>query len=547
MPSLNTGNAILSNPIKVDSSYNVGIGGAASGSFKLQVTGTGNFTGALSGTSAAFSGNLTIGNPSSALAQFHIYNSSAAASMLVQTNSAADYSEIAARNFNQTSTCYYRQYSSSASGTDFGASRANLAALFSNYASNFAIGTQNGGDLILGTANTERMRITASTGAATFSSSVTAGGGNSPTLGFQLTTTTGSSTPRITSDSVNATVIRTGASGSPVVINNFANSAELVRFTDGGNVGIGTSDPQSVLNGFSSSARGLVIENGYPILAFSDTGSSSYKFYVGTDSSEAYIWNAASGPIRFGTNNTDAMRITSGGIAVVGYTAGVGTIFSPPIQVKGGAGAGNGFGIISANNEMTGGIQLASSGSNSINIIADPDNLRGSSEIGFFIDGNQRMVIRSDGNVGIGIVGAGDVRLFIKSAGSGAGSYNIYSRDVNNVDLFVIRDDGYGYLKAAAWAYGSDRRIKENINYIESGLDKVLSLKPATFDYIDGVKNNIGWIAQDVQEVIPQAVNVISEDNDQLTLKSDFIVPYLVKAIQEQQIQIEELKALINK
>jgi hypothetical protein len=40
MPSLNTGNAILSNPIKVDSSYNVGIGGAASGSYKLEVTGT---------------------------------------------------------------------------------------------------------------------------------------------------------------------------------------------------------------------------------------------------------------------------------------------------------------------------------------------------------------------------------------------------------------------------------------------------------------------------------------------------------------------------
>jgi hypothetical protein len=41
MPSLNTGNAILSNALKVDSSYNVGIGGAASGSFKLQVTGNG--------------------------------------------------------------------------------------------------------------------------------------------------------------------------------------------------------------------------------------------------------------------------------------------------------------------------------------------------------------------------------------------------------------------------------------------------------------------------------------------------------------------------
>ena len=59
MPSLNTGNAILSNPIKVDSSYNVGIGGAASGSYKLQVTGASNFTDNLTMTIA--SGTKSIG------------------------------------------------------------------------------------------------------------------------------------------------------------------------------------------------------------------------------------------------------------------------------------------------------------------------------------------------------------------------------------------------------------------------------------------------------------------------------------------------------
>jgi hypothetical protein len=74
MPSLNTGNAILSNALKVDSSYNVGIGGAASGSFKLQVTGTTNLTGALTGTSATFSGIGTFG--SSAGAGLRVYGSS---------------------------------------------------------------------------------------------------------------------------------------------------------------------------------------------------------------------------------------------------------------------------------------------------------------------------------------------------------------------------------------------------------------------------------------------------------------------------------------
>lgn len=100
----------------------------------------------------------------SPLEQFHIYNASAAASFLLQTNSSTAYSEISVRNASSVSTSYFRQYSSSASGTDFGASRANLATFFSNYASNFAIGTLNGGDLILGTANTERLRVLSSNG-----------------------------------------------------------------------------------------------------------------------------------------------------------------------------------------------------------------------------------------------------------------------------------------------------------------------------------------------------------------------------------------------
>ena len=51
-------------------------------------------------------------------------------------------------------------------------------------------------------------------------------------------------------------------------------------------LGIGTDSPQTILNGFSSSARGIAIENGYPIIAFSDTADASYKADIGTDSSE---------------------------------------------------------------------------------------------------------------------------------------------------------------------------------------------------------------------------------------------------------------------
>jgi hypothetical protein len=60
-----TGN--LTNALAQDSSNNIGIGGSANASFKLQVTGATNLTGALSGTSATFSGLLSGGNSSPSL------------------------------------------------------------------------------------------------------------------------------------------------------------------------------------------------------------------------------------------------------------------------------------------------------------------------------------------------------------------------------------------------------------------------------------------------------------------------------------------------
>ena len=109
-----------------------------------------------------------------------------------------------------------------------------------------------------------------------------------------------------------------------------------------------------------------------------------------------------------------------------------------------------------------------------------------------------------------------------------------------------VRNDGAGYLKASAWSYGSDLRIKENISNVENGVEMVLKMKPKHFDYIDGQKNNLGFIAQDVQEIIPQAVSISDEKTGILALKTDFLVPYLVKAIQELKAENDTLKSRID-
>jgi len=109
--------------------------------------------------------------------------------------------------------------------------------------------------------------------------------------------------------------------------------------------------------------------------------------------------------------------------------------------------------------------------------------------------------------------------------------------------------------KAGTWtvaadvvAYGSpsDKRLKENIKPIQSALDKVSKLQGVTFDWIQkedqilDIKEDIGFIAQDVQKVIPELVR--ENDNGMLSMRHQGIAPILLEAIKELKAEIEELK-----
>jgi hypothetical protein len=178
----------------------------------------------------------------------------------------------------------------------------------------------------------------------------------------------------------------------------------------------------------------------------------------------------------------------------------------------------------------------------------------------------QELSIDAGGNVGIGTTTIGS-RLVIKGSTTDNTASGLNVTDSNDVSKLYVRNDGNvgigtadpgiyklningtGYLGAAAWVYSSDQRLKENISYLEnnsgiSSLDKILQLKPARFDYIVGEKNQLGFIAQDVQQVIPEAVVVTNPTTGMLGLKTDFMIPYLVGAIQEQQTQIENISGL---
>jgi hypothetical protein len=96
----------------------------------------------------------------------------------------------------------------------------------------------------------------------------------------------------------------------------------------------------------------------------------------------------------------------------------------------------------------------------------------------------------------------------------------------------------------------SDRRFKQNIKEIEYGLDFIKKLKPVSYNMkSQDDRLNWGFIAQDVEELVGtnNAVLTVGEDSLRtLSLRyTDFIAP-MVKAIQEQQLEIEQLKAKLK-
>jgi hypothetical protein len=90
----------------------------------------------------------------------------------------------------------------------------------------------------------------------------------------------------------------------------------------------------------------------------------------------------------------------------------------------------------------------------------------------------------------------------------------------------------------------SDRRLKENIELITDGKEKLLAMKPSTFNFIAD-ENKIkmhGFIAQEMQEVMPEAVS------DGTTMSMDYgrITPVIVAALQDALKEIDMLKNRIT-
>jgi hypothetical protein len=142
--------------------------------------------------------------------------------------------------------------------------------------------------------------------------------------------------------------------------------------------------------------------------------------------------------------------------------------------------------------------------------------------------------IGGNGNVGIGTDSPSE-KLHVVG--------NVRITAMNGIN--DIGADANGVLQAAT----SDMNLKNTIENSPFGLNEILLLKPVTFLYndknrkIDSDVKEVGFIAQDVFDIIPNAVSSTGTGDLQLDYRA--ITASLVKAIQEQQALIKALEQRI--
>lgn len=136
----------------------------------------------------------------------------------------------------------------------------------------------------------------------------------------------------------------------------------------------------------------------------------------------------------------------------------------------------------------------------------------------------QRMVITSNGNVGIGTISP-TTKLYVN-----------------------------GDITANSVAGTSDARYKTNVMPVTNALEKVKALQGVYFNWNQkefpqkefGSQKELGFIAQEVEKVVPEVVTREKNNEEYRAVKYDKIVALLVEAIKEQQQQINQLQQKIK-
>jgi hypothetical protein len=157
---------------------------------------------------------------------------------------------------------------------------------------------------------------------------------------------------------------------------------------------------------------------------------------------------------------------------------------------------------------------------------------------GFNAKGNtERFRIDSTGYIGIGdfsaLVDSPTEKLHVVG---NARITAVGTASASNSALYITNT---GVLSTNA----SDVNKKHNVRNLPYGLSTINNLNPVAFEWNETDETDIGFIAQDIESIIPESV--ITNWDSELIFRQEKIIPVLVKAIQEQQALIKALEQRI--
>jgi len=163
------------------------------------------------------------------------------------------------------------------------------------------------------------------------------------------------------------------------------------------------------------------------------------------------------------------------------------------------------------------------------------------------------MTIDTNGNVGIGTTSAtvtnggifnqaGSISYVAIGHANGTASGNWYANfQYAGTTIGTIAQNG---TTGVLYNITSDQRLKTNIVDAPSASSIIDAIQIRSFDWkSDGSHNRYGVIAQELNQLVPEAVHTPIDENEMMGVDYSKLVPLLVKALQELKAEFDAYKA----
>ena len=388
---------------------------------------------------------------------------------------------------------------------------------------------------------TPRLTLDSSTGAATFSSSVTAKSlkvENTGTASFLYFNNT--SAPA-------SNYIALGSAANEMYFQ--VNGADRIVIKDNGNLGMGTASPNARLEITSNSPSSAEVQRWSYNVANPD-----YSLRLRQDVSSGLVKHVFD-VINNATTYSNNLVLTNGNVGIGTASPTTYSLAGRHLEVND---AGGGYAFIHSNTTSVKSFFASNEPSGLAALFTFSNH-----PLTFGTNNTERLRITSGGNVGIGGVTNPSTRLYVAGSGNVVaitssdntlslalgyqGTMHGYLGGFNSRLEAYANNGGYVFLNASSvWVPASDVKRKRNFEEYTLGIDGIMGLKPTLYNMDfqeDGDEKQVGLIAQEVKEFIPHAY----EENDEfIGLNYNAIIVTMVKAIQELKTEIDSLKNQIK-